>query len=199
MLILPWGEIDLSWGIIPLVIFVFIAMTNASNLTDGLDGLAGWTSFVMLIGLTIIVALTRNDYLASGGGQALSEQMYNLIILGASCAGGVLAFLCFNSYPAKIFMGDTGSLFLGGAVTGLAYMLKYELIIMLVGIVYFCEIMSVVLQVSYFKLTHGKRLFKMAPIHHHFEKLGFSENKIDLCAFAITAAFCIAAFFLIKY
>lgn len=177
VLILPWGELDLSWGIIPLIIFVFIAMTNASNLTDGLDGLAGWTSFVILIGLTIIIALTRNDYLANGGGQALSEQMYNLIILGSSCAGGVLAFLCFNSYPAKIFMGDTGSLAMGGVITCLAVFSRQTLILPLICLVFVASVMSVIIQVLHFKRTK-KRFFLMAPLHHHFEQKGVNETKV---------------------
>ena len=165
-------------------ILFIVGMVNSVNLTDGIDGLCATVSAVVCAFFAVFAFSVGDMGAATFSGAVI---------------GGLLGFLIFNIYPAKVFMGDTGSLFLGGAVTGLAYMLKYELIILLVGIVYFCEIMSVVLQVSYFRLTHGKRLFKMAPIHHHFEKLGFSESKIDLCAFAITAVFCIAAFFLIKY
>ncbi len=177
VLYLPWGQWDLSWGIIPLIIFVFLAMTNSANLTDGLDGLAGWTSFVMLVGLTVIVGITQQNYLDNGGGQALAQQLYNLQILGSAGAGGLLAFLAFNSYPAKIFMGDTGSLALGGLITCLAVFSRQTMILPIICFVFVVSAVSVVIQVLHFKRTK-KRIFLMAPLHHHFEKKGVNETKV---------------------
>lgn len=177
-------ELELGFFYYVFSILFIVGIVNSVNLTDGIDGLCATVSAVICAFFAIL------SFWAGDIGGA---------VFSGAVIGGLIGFLVFNIYPAKVFMGDTGSLFLGGAVTGLAYMLGFELVIMLVGIVYVCEIMSVVLQVSFFKLTHGKRLFKMSPIHHHFEMLGFSENKMVACAFAITAAFCIAAFFLIKY
>ena len=177
VLYLPWGQWDLSWGIIPLIIFVFLAMTNSANLTDGLDGLAGWTSFVMLVGLTVIVGITQQNYLDNGGGQALAQQLYNLQILGSAGAGGLLAFLAFNSFPAKIFMGDTGSLALGGLITCLAVFSRQTMILPIICFVFVVSAVSVVIQVLHFKRTK-KRIFLMAPLHHHFEKKGVNETKV---------------------
>ena len=177
VLYLPWGQWDLSWGIIPLIIFVFLAMTNSANLTDGLDGLAGWTSFVMLVGLTVIVGITQQNYLDNGGGQALAQQLYNLQILGSAGAGGLLAFLAFNSFPAKIFMGDTGSLALGGLITCLTVFSRQTMILPIICFVFVVSAVSVVIQVLHFKRTK-KRIFLMAPLHHHFEKKGVNETKV---------------------
>ena len=177
VLYLPWGQWDLSWGIIPLIIFVFLAMTNSANLTDGLDGLAGWTSFVMLVGLTVIVGITQQNYLDNGGGQALAQQLYNLQILGSAGVGGLLAFLAFNSFPAKIFMGDTGSLALGGLITCLAVFSRQTMILPIICFVFVVSAVSVVIQVLHFKRTK-KRIFLMAPLHHHFEKKGVNETKV---------------------
>lgn len=196
ILYLPWGEWDLSWGIIPLTIFVFLAMTNSANLTDGLDGLAGWTSFIMLIGLTAIVGITQQNYLADGGGQALSQQLYNLQILGAAGAGGVLAFLAFNSYPAKVFMGDTGSLALGGLITCLAVFSRQMLILPIICLVFVLSAVSVVLQVLHFKRTK-KRIFLMAPLHHHFEKKGVHETKVVAIYIIVTIITSIASIMLV--
>ncbi|MBQ7565667.1 MAG: phospho-N-acetylmuramoyl-pentapeptide-transferase, partial [Oscillospiraceae bacterium] len=109
--------------------------------------------------------------------------------------GALLGFLCYNFHPAKVFMGDTGSLFLGGMVCGLAYALNMPLILVPVGLIYFIETLSVIIQVTYFKLTHGKRVFKMTPIHHHFEMCGWSEVKIFTVFTAITAVMCVISWF----
>ena len=121
--------------------------------------------------------------------------MLDLALLPAALAGGLIAYLFYNWHPAKVFMGDTGSLFLGGIVCGLAFALDMPLILILVGLVYIVETLSVILQVSYFKLTHGKRIFKMAPIHHHFEMCGWKEVKIVLVFSAVSAVMCILAWF----
>ena len=117
-----------------------------------------------------------------------------LALLPATVAGGLAAFLCYNFHPAKVFMGDTGSLFLGGMVCGMAFALDMPLILILVGIIYICETLSVILQVTYFKLTHGKRIFKMTPIHHHFELCGWKEEKIVFVFTAITLVMCVLAY-----
>ena len=115
-------------------------------------------------------------------------------IYSAALVGGLLGFLIYNFHPAKVFMGDTGSLFLGGMVCGMAFALDMPLILILVGIIYLCETLSVILQVTYFKLTHGKRIFKMTPIHHHFEMCGWKEEKIVFVFTAITLVMCVLAY-----
>ena len=150
------------------------------NLTDGVDGLcASVTVPVMIFFTAAAVAMKKLD----------------LALLPATLVGGLIAYLFYNWHPAKVFMGDTGSLFLGGIVCGLAFALDMPLILILVGFVYICETMSVILQVGYFKLTHGKRLFKMSPIHHHFEMCGWKEEKIVLTFAGVSAVMCLLAWF----
>ena len=159
--------------------FVIVGCVNAVNLTDGVDGLSSSvTSPVM-----VYFAATAYIYGRS-----------TLALLPATVAGGLAAFLCYNFHPAKVFMGDTGSLFLGGMVCGMAFALDMPLILILVGIIYICETLSVILQVTYFKLTHGKRIFKMTPIHHHFELCGWKEEKIVFVFTAITLVMCVLAY-----
>ena len=160
--------------------FVMVGCDNAVNLTDGVDGLS---SSVTLPVMVFFVAA------------AISRGKWDLALMPACLVGGLLAYLCYNWYPAKVFMGDTGSLFLGGVVCGLAFALDMPLILILVGFVYICETLSVILQVLYFKLTHGKRLFKMSPIHHHFEMCGWKEVKIVLTFAAVSAIMCLIAWF----
>ena len=165
------GRVD--WGIwyIPFTIFVIIAMTNATNLTDGVDGLCGLTGFVASLALMLL-----------GGMAGVLSQS----VLAAALAGALSGFLLYNFHPAQVFMGDTGSLFIGGALTAIAFGLEQPFLLVPIGILYIAENLSVILQVGYFKLTHGKRLFKMSPLHHHFEMSGWSENKIVLIFSAIT-------------
>ena len=146
--------------------FVIVGCVNAVNLTDGIDGLASSVTFVVMAFFTVAGVLW-----SAYGIQALFP---------AAMAGGLAAFFVYNHHPAKVFMGDTGSLFMGGMVCALAFGMDLPLLLLPVGFVYLCEILSVVLQVTYFKATHGKRLFKMSPIHHHFEMCGWSEVKICL-------------------
>ena len=148
------------------------------NITDGLDGLAA--------SVTIPVALFYVTAAAWWG-------IMQMGVFAGAVLGGLLAFLLFNAHPAKVFMGDTGSLFLGGAVAGMAFAIDMPLILVPVGIVYIIETLSDILQVAYFKLTHGKRIFKMAPIHHHFEMCGWSEVKIVTVFTAVSAVFCALA------
>lgn len=156
---------DIGFFIIPLVILVLLATTNSVNLTDGLDGLAGSVSFVYLLIFGIILTLFD------------SAEMSNFAIITFSLCGGLLGFLCFNVYPAKIFMGDTGSLALGGFIGTLAVLSSLELILPIMGIMFVLSAVSDILQVIYFKKTH-KRIFLMAPLHHHFEQKGVHENRI---------------------
>ena len=177
--------VDLSFTLHPIVyiffaMFVMVGCVNAVNLTDGVDGLCGSVTIPVMVFFTAAAA-------------ALGK--YDLALLPASLAGGLVAYLFYNWHPAKVFMGDTGSLFLGGVICGLAFALDMPLILILVGIVYIVETLSVILQVGYFKLTHGKRLFKMSPIHHHFEMCGWKEVKIVLVFTAVSALMCILAWF----
>ena len=177
--------IDLSFTLHPMVyiffsMFVMVGCVNAVNLTDGVDGLCGSVTIPVMV------------FFAAA---ALALGKYDLAILPAALAGGLAAYLVYNWHPAKVFMGDTGSLFLGGIVCALAFALEMPLILILVGIIYIVETLSVILQVTYFKLTHGKRLFKMSPIHHHFEMSGWKEEKICLTFTGITAVMCLVAWF----
>ena len=160
--------------------FVMVGCVNSVNLTDGVDGLSSSVT------LPVMVFFTAASY-------ALGK--YDLALLPASLVGGLIAYLTYNWHPAKVFMGDTGSLFLGGVVCAMAFALEMPLILILVGFVYICETMSDILQISYFKLTHGKRLFKMAPIHHHFEMCGWKEERIVLSFAGVSAIMCILAWF----
>ena len=163
--------------------FVIVGTVNAVNLTDGIDGLATSVTFVVMVFFAVTTALWN---------------LTTLALFPAALAGGLAAFFCYNHHPAKCFMGDTGSLFLGGAVAALAFAADMPLILILVGIIYIAETMSDIIQVAYFKATHGKRFFKMAPLHHHLELSGWSEAKLVTVFSAITALFCLLAWLGIK-
>ena len=158
--------------------FVIIGCVNAVNLTDGLDGLAGSVTLVVAVFFAVLSLFW--DKGPAG-------------IFAGALVGGLAGFLVYNFYPAKVFMGDTGSLFLGGAVCGLAFVTDAPLVLIPVGIVYIIETMSDIIQVGYFKLSHGKRVFRMAPLHHHLELGGWSEVRIVLTFAGITLAFCLLA------
>ena len=158
--------------------FVMVGCDNAVNITDGVDGLSSSVTLPVMVFFTAA---------------AVGMKKYDLAILPAALIGGLIGYLFYNWYPAKVFMGDTGSLFLGGVVCAMAFALDMPLILILVGFVYIVETLSVILQVGYFKLTHGKRLFKMAPIHHHFEMCGWKEVKIVLIFSAVSALMCVLA------
>ena len=160
--------------------FVMVGCVNSVNLTDGVDGLSSSVTLPVMVFFTAA---------------SIAMGKYDLALLPASLVGGLLAYLTYNWHPAKVFMGDTGSLFLGGVVCAMAFALEMPLILILVGFVYICETMSDILQITYFKLTHGKRLFKMAPIHHHFEMCGWKEEKIVLSFAGVSAIMCILAWF----
>ena len=173
-------ELHLNWVVyMVFAAFVMVATVNAVNLTDGIDGLA--------TGVTIPVMLF---FVAAGAW----FDRGSITTAAAAFTGGLSAFLFFNFYPAKVFMGDTGSLFLGGAVCGMAFVLDMPMVIPIIGFIYVLEALSDVIQVLYFKATHGKRFFRMAPIHHHFEMGGWSEIKL-FCTFStVTLVLCILAF-----
>ncbi len=159
---------------IPLAIIVILATTNAVNLTDGIDGLSSSVSAIIITCLTVI---------------GISNQVYEVSIFGSIVIGAVLGFLIFNLHPAKVFMGDTGSLMLGGVISGLALYLKMPLLLLVIAIIPVLETLSVILQVAYFKKT-GNRIFKMAPLHHHFELSGWKENKVVVIFSLVTLVAC---------
>ena len=174
---------DVSFEIHPMLyiffaMFVMVGCVNAVNLTDGVDGLCGSVTVPVMVFFTAAAVL---------------KGKLDLALMPACLVGGLVAYLFYNWHPAKVFMGDTGSLFLGGVICGLAFALNMPLILLLVGVVYIVETLSVILQVGYFKLTNGKRLFKMSPIHHHFEMCGWKEVKICLVFSAVSVVMCVVA------
>jgi len=174
--------VELSvWLFVAFTAFILLGSSNAVNLTDGLDGLAGGIVAIVMTFFTI-VAVKNNDI--------------PMIILGASTVGSILAFLIFNIKPAKVFMGDTGSLALGGIVAVMAILQQMPIYLAIVLLIPVCETLSVALQVIYFKATKGKRLFKMAPLHHHFELSGWSETKVVVSFWTITVVLCLVAYFI---
>ena len=179
---------NVSFALHPIVyiffaMFVMVGCVNSVNLTDGVDGLSSSVTIPVMVFFTAAAVATEH---------------YDLALLPASLVGGLIAYLFYNWHPAKVFMGDTGSLFLGGVVCAMAFALDMPLVLILVGFVYICETLSVILQVGYFKLPHGKRLFKMSPIHHHFEMCGWKEEKIVLSFAAVSAVMCVIAWFSIS-
>ncbi len=156
-------KIDIGLLYIPVAMFIIVGTSNAINLTDGLDGLAGWITAICFASYGVIAYLQQQPY---------------LVTFAFIMAGALLAFLWYNAHPAELFMGDVGSLSLGATLAVVALMTGQWLLLPLVGIMFVAEAVSVMLQVAYFKLTHGKRLFKMAPLHHHFELLGWSETQV---------------------
>lgn len=163
-------KLNLGIFIIPFIVIFFVAVTNSVNLTDGLDGLAGGVSMVYLLAFGVILAILG---------------FINFGIISFAMAGALLGFLLFNGFPAKIFMGDTGSLALGGLIASLCVMSGLELIMPIIGIMFVLSAVSDILQVAYYKKTH-KRIFKMAPLHHHFEQKGVHENRIVAVYIVIT-------------
>ena len=176
----------LNWGVyLVFAAFVIVGTVNAVNITDGIDGLSSSVTLPVAAFFTWEGCMPVLAALPAYYGQ--------LSIFSAALLGGLLGFLLYNHYPAKVFMGDTGSLFLGGAVAALAFAYDMPLILILVGFVYICETLSDIIQVAYFKLTHGKRIFKMAPLHHHFEMCGWSEKKVVAVFTAVSLLFCLLA------
>ncbi len=179
------GLVDLGFFYYIIMALVIVGLTNAVNLTDGIDGLDGSITFFVALFMMMIA-------------NVLPETQSNVIFC-ASVAGALLGFLVWNFHPAKVFMGDTGSLFLGGIVCAMAFAMDMHLLMLLIGVMYLVEMFSVMMQVSYFKLTHGKRIFRMTPIHHHFEMGGWSETKIVVVFSTVTALCGIAALLLVIF
>ena len=179
-ILIPFTKIgiELGWFAYPIYVVVIAGFVNATNLTDGIDGLASGITAVVSLFLSIMAVLCTDAALGA---------------VSAALFGAVCAFLLYNHHPARVFMGDTGSLFIGGVLMGCAFMAHMEIAVLVAGLVYVVEMLSSLLQIVYFKLTHGKRLFKMAPLHHHFEKCGWSENKIVFVFSAVTVLLCIIA------
>ena len=174
---------DCKWITVPLVYIAVIGTVNGVNFTDGLDGLATGVTVMVAVFFTVVSAVF-------GGG---------IEPITAAVTGALLGFLLFNVHPAQVFMGDTGSLALGGFVAGSAYILRIPWIIVIVGLIYLVEVLSVMIQVTYFKKTGGKRFFKMAPIHHHFELCGWSERRVVTVFTVITALLCMAGLMILSY
>ena len=173
----PDKYLDFGVWNIPILFFIVLGTVNGTNFTDGLDGLAGSVTLMVAVFFSVVAIGT------SGGIEPVT----------CAVAGALLGFLLFNVHPAEVFMGDTGSLALGGFVAGCAYMLQMPLYIAIVGIIYLAEVASVMLQVGYYKLSGGKRIFKMAPLHHHFELCGWSETRVTAVFTIITALMCLVA------
>lgn len=182
--LIPFINSYIDFGIlyIPFIIFVVVGTTNSVNLTDGLDGLAS--------GVTLIVS-------AFFALVAMNLGYYSIAIFGGALTGACLGFLRYNAHPAKMFMGDTGSMALGGAIVSMAILMNLTFFIPLVGGIYFAEALSVIIQVVYFKKT-GKRIFKMSPLHHHFELSGWKETKIVIVFWSITLVLCIIGLYALK-
>ena len=172
-------EVNIGFVYIPLAIFVLIGTTNSVNLTDGVDGLASSVTVVVCAFFAFL---------------AYENKMYDIVAVDSVIACALLGFLIFNHHPAKVFMGDTGSLFLGGVVCANALLMKNPLILIFAGFIYVIETLSVIIQVAWFKKT-GKRIFKMSPLHHHYEMCGWSENKIVTVACTVTLVLSIVAYF----
>ena len=171
-------QLDVGWFFIPVFFVTALGTDNGVNLTDGLDGLCASVTLLVAVFLTAV---------SVGEGQGIEP------ITGA-VAGSLLGFLIFNVHPAKVFMGDTGSLALGGFVISSMFMMQMPLFILIAGFIYFVETLSVILQVGYFKMTKGKRLFRMAPLHHHFELGGWSETRVVTVFSTITALMCLLGY-----
>lgn len=179
---LPFTDktLELGWGFYPIAVIILAGVTNGGNITDGVDGLASGVTFVIGAFLAVCAFSARDEQLGA---------------VSAILVGATLGFLVYNFHPAKVFMGDTGSLFIGSLVIGCAFMMREPIVGLIVAAVYILEMLSSLLQVVYFRLTHGKRLFKMAPIHHHFEQCGWGENRIVLIFSLVEALFCVLAWF----
>ncbi|WP_026895189.1 phospho-N-acetylmuramoyl-pentapeptide-transferase [Clostridiisalibacter paucivorans] len=175
--------VDLGILYIPFIIFVVVGTVNSVNLTDGLDGLASGVTLIVLAFFSLV---------------SMKMGFYSITIFSAALAGGCLGFLKYNAYPAKVFMGDTGSLALGGAVATIAVMLNLPLIIPIVGGIYFMEALSVIIQVVWFKTT-GKRVFKMSPLHHHYELMGWKETKVVTSFWFATVFLCLIGVYGLRY
>ena len=203
--VLPdWGGRDWGWVVfVPVITFILTGVSNAVNLTDGLDGLTAGTAAFAMIAITILAFVTGNTNLAEFVNDVYLPRTGELLIFGAALSAACFGFLWYNGHPAQVFMGDTGSLALGAAIGTLAILIKKELYLPLVGAIFFAETLSVIIQTGYFKYTkrmtgEGKRVFRMAPLHHHYEALGVHESKIVIRFWIVTALLSILTLFLFR-
>lgn len=173
-----FGVVDLNWFYLPFIAFVVTAFTNAVNLTDGLDGLAAGSVAIAVLPFLVISYICGNMIFSQHVQVPFIPGVGELAVVAGSIFGACLGFLWFNAHPAQVFMGDTGSMALGGAIAGLAISTRSELFSVVIGGLFVLEALSVIIQVAYFKYTNGKRIFKMSPIHHHFELSGWQEEKV---------------------
>jgi len=186
---IPFLNVSLTmpWPVyIVVATFIIVGTVNSVNITDGVDGLAGGVTFLVAVFFAAAALFMLR--------MSQSASLTGVSILASALAGALMGYLIYNFHPAKVIMGDTGSLFLGAAVCGFAFAIDLPLILIPVGIVYVIDTLSVIIQVSYFKLTHGKRIFKMSPIHHSFEMSGYTEWQIVIAAYVITAVGCALAY-----
>ena len=181
--------LDIGWVAIPLMFFVVIGTVNGVNFTDGLDGLASSVTVLVATFFTVVAIGTKSGIEPITC--AVVGALLGFLLFNVYPASALLGYLYYNKKPAKVFMGDTGSLALGGFVASAAYMLQMPIFIIIVGFIYLIEVLSVMIQVTYFKKTGGKRIFKMAPIHHHFELCGWSETRVVAVFSIITANLCL--------
>jgi phospho-N-acetylmuramoyl-pentapeptide-transferase len=197
------GEHNAWFIFVPVIIFICMAVTNAVNLTDGIDGLAAGTTAIVGAGLGILAYAAGNIKLAGYLNIIYVPNSGEVVVFLAAVIGACLGFLWYNGYPAQVFMGDTGSLALGGAISAVAIIIKMELLIPILCGVFFAESLSVVLQVGWFKYTkkkygEGRRIFLMSPLHHHYQKLNIPESKITLRFWLITVILVLASLALLK-
>lgn len=188
---------ELSWFFVPFAVLVIVGASNAVNLTDGLDGLAIGSVLIAAAAYTLLTYVTGHAQFSAYLDLIHFPNIWELTIFGGSIVGASLGFLWFNSYPAQVFMGDVGSLSLGSAIGTVALLIKQELLLILVGGLFVVEALSVIVQVTYFKLT-GKRVFKMAPLHHHFELMGWREPKIIIRFWIVAIIFALASLTTLK-
>ena len=199
-----WGGRDWGWVIfVPVITFILTGVSNAVNLTDGLDGLTAGTAAFATLAITVMAFVTGNANLADFVNDVFLQGSSELVIFGAALSAACFGFLWYNGHPAQVFMGDTGSLALGAAIGTLAILIKKELYLPLVGAIFFAETLSVIIQTSYFKYTRkkygtGRRVFRMAPLHHHYEALGTHESKIVIRFWIVTALMSILTLFLFR-
>lgn len=191
-LIIPWLNVslELGWLYIPFTVLVIVGTVNAVNLMDGLDGLAGSAMFLDSIAFCVISGIL-GFAAAAAGDVMLGAELSSMTVFCGALSGGILAFLCYNRYPAHVFMGDTGSMGLGGALAAMGVVTRGQLLIPVIGVMFVVTAVSVILQVGSYKLRNKKRIFLMAPIHHHFELKGYSETSIVSAYSLITAIACV--------
>ena len=193
-------KVDLGWFYIPLVMFMVIAIVNSTNLTDGLDGLASGVTLIYSVAMGVIFLYLSRAFVSGFANEPLftadAAGMTDMAVFSFAVAGGCMGFLSKNSYPAKVFMGDTGSMALGGAICAMVLYSRHLFLFLLMGCCIVASAVSVVLQVGSYKLRHGKRIFKMAPLHHHFELKGHPETKIVTGYMIVTAIACLIALML---